>query len=555
MMNIRIVHRPDGESPDWVRNAWVGLTLPTPYRHARTWRTLDTERSQANLLFRLLYLLLGKTDRVRGFPVTARDAVNVLAETQPAAAEWWRANRPKLLTGRRYLVFDADCCEHLGGTPPPYAFRWGSRRFNDAYPASPGRIAALWFITTIVRIGQAMTLPSEQMYSVASVVGVGTAPILAALVAAWVLRLRSSTIHLVAALVTIDLYLTIFALAVRVVTQDADLTYWFIALLYLLILTQLIGRSFAGLRTGKRRIAAILLAAGIYLGTGHVQVADATFWRLSSVVRPLIGQADPSDDSDEPPPQIDADVLWGAQPVLIQKQTAALRSRTTAKPNVYAVAVAGSGTQALFSREAHEALRTVAAHFGDESRGGVLLSNDRDDFMQVPLATRDNIAAVAKDIGDRADHRKDLLFIYLASHGSRMAELSSELPDYQSVQPISSASIARALRDSGVARRIVVISACYSASWIQALADDNTIVIAAAAKDRTSFGCDDSRRLTVFGESFLGNLAVKGISLHDAFEDAKGKIAVEEARDNVTPSLPQAFVGRNMHALWLDRAP
>jgi len=120
------------------------------------------------------------------------------------------------------------------------------------------------------------------------------------------------------------------------------------------------------------------------------------------------------------------------------------------------------------------------------------------------------------------------------------------------VQPISSNSLARALKDADVHRRIIVISACFAATWAPALANDNTIVIAAAAKDRTSFGCDDSREITVFGEAFLGSLASPTISLRDAFEQAKRKIAAEETRQDVTPSLPQAFVGRNMTALWLE---
>jgi hypothetical protein len=101
---------------------------------------------------------------------------------------------------------------------------------------------------------------------------------------------------------------------------------------------------------------------------------------------------------------------------------------------------------------------------------------------------------------------------------------------------------------------VIVVSACYSATWIPALADDNTIVITAAAKDRTSFGCDDTRHYTVFGEAFLGSLGARNISLHDAFEDTKRKVTLEERKENVTPSLPQVFVGRNMEALWLGQA-
>lgn len=234
----------------------------------------------------------------------------------------------------------------------------------------------------------------------------------------------------------------------------------------------------------------------------------------------------------------------------MQGQRDALRPAVPGRINVYAIAVAGSGTQAISSREAHEALRTATAHFGEENRGGILLSNGATDLMRLPLATRGNIAAAAKAIGQVADVKRDLMFVYLASHGSPLAELTSELPSYQSVQPISADSTAAALREAGVARRVIVVSACYAGTWIPALADDNTIVITASAKDRTSFGCDDSRRLTVFGEAFLGSLTAKDLSLHDAFEAARRKVAAYEREQGETPSLPQAVVGRNMTALW-----
>jgi hypothetical protein len=266
-----------------------------------------------------------------------------------------------------------------------------------------------------------------------------------------------------------------------------------------------------------------------------------------------LGRSDSSQTADTQPPKIDDDVLWGAQPALIEKARAGFQPRSPGRSNVYAMAVAGSGEQALFSREAREALRVAALHFGDDSRGGALLSNGAVDLMRSPLATRANIAAIAQAVGERADHKQDLLFLYLVSHGGQTAELESDLPTYREVQAISSVSTAQALKGAGVARRIVVVSACYSATWIPALADDNTIVITAAAKDRTSFGCDDTRHFTVFGEAFLASLAARGVSLHDVFEDAKRKISVEEQKDNVTPSLPQAFVGRNMEALWMGQ--
>ena len=104
--------------------------------------------------------------------------------------------------------------------------------------------------------------------------------------------------------------------------------------------------------------------------------------------------------------------------------------------------IAGQGIHHQIDAETqrHLPLAVAARHFGAASRGGALASNGAADVMRSPLATRDNIAALAKGVAAKADPRRDLLFLYLASHGGRDAELMSVLPDDQTVQPISAAS-------------------------------------------------------------------------------------------------------------------
>ncbi|HEY1427147.1 MAG TPA: C13 family peptidase [Caulobacteraceae bacterium] len=436
----------------------------------------------------------------------------------------------------------------------PGGATWLRTTLGRLAPASPGGIALLWALAAILGIANTVVFPNDEAQLVSSTLYISGTSIFCGLLVAWVLRLGRSTFHLLGALISISLLAGLAEFALKLATPAAYGAYVSggIAVL-LLIATALIIFGYGAARSPWRRAAAIALGIGVSIGAAAMLNMDTTFWRLGAEVRPLLGRQDTSDPAENQPPNIDDDVLWGAQPVLIEKASAALRPRRPGRANVYAMAVAGSGTQALFSREAREALRIAALHFGDGSRGGALLSNGAADLMQSPLATRANIAAIAQAIGEKADHRQDLLYLYLVSHGSQTAELESDLPEYRSVQPISSVATAQALKAAGVARRVIVVSACFSGTWIPALADDDTIVITAAAKDRTSFGCDDTRRFTVFGEAFLGSLSVRNVSLHDAFEDAKRKISAEEGRENVTPSLPQVFVGRNMQALWMGQ--
>jgi hypothetical protein len=122
------------------------------------------------------------------------------------------------------------------------------------------------------------------------------------------------------------------------------------------------------------------------------------------------------------------------------------------------------------------------------------------------------------------------------------------------LEQLTDDDLTAALRDSGIRRRIIVISACYAGAFIQPLEDPDTIVIAAAAPDRTSFGCSDDRDMTYFGEAFYRDALPRARTLQDAFAAAKAAIAERERQEHETPSQPQAYFGTQISAL-LERNP
>ena len=81
-----------------------------------------------------------------------------------------------------------------------------------------------------------------------------------------------------------------------------------------------------------------------------------------------------------------------------------------------------------------------------------------------------------------------------------------------------------------------------------ALRDPKTIIITAAAKDRTSFGCSNDSDLTYFGEAFYRDALPGAKSLREAFEAARKAIAAREQSEHETPSDPQADFGAEMEA-------
>ncbi len=130
----------------------------------------------------------------------------------------------------------------------------------------------------------------------------------------------------------------------------------------------------------------------------------------------------------------------------------------------------------------------------------------------------------------------------ISSHGAEDPAIvvsNSQLP----LQDLTDEDLADALSESGIKWRVIVISACYAGGFIDPLRDPQTIVITAAAADRTSFGCSNDRDLTYFGEAFYRDALPGARSLRAAFDAAKTAIAARERREHVTPSNPQAYFG------------
>jgi Peptidase C13 family len=178
---------------------------------------------------------------------------------------------------------------------------------------------------------------------------------------------------------------------------------------------------------------------------------------------------------------------------------------------------------------------------------GLSLINDERDLERAPLATLSGLKYALRGLGARMNRDRDVLFLSISSHGAEdpaIAVSNSELP----LNDLTDEDLADALRESGIKWRVIIISACYAGGFIESLRDPQTIVIAAAAADRTSFGCSNDRDLTYFGEAFYRDALPTARTLREAFDTAKAAIAARERREHVTPSDPQAYFGAEMEA-------
>jgi hypothetical protein len=295
-----------------------------------------------------------------------------------------------------------------------------------------------------------------------------------------------------------------------------------------------------GLRsiTGSKQIVAT---------AGGIAVAILAVW-LGNVlyVEPALWTSDQETEDEDA-----EDGDWAAaEPILFQQaaridaSVAHLVRPAGDTPVGFFVGFAGYGDQKVFAEEIEFAAQRFAKRY-DTAQRTLLLINDRRSLEAYPLASGTALSYALKAVASKMDLDRDILFLALSSHGSEDPLLSvtnGTLP----LQDLSGETLARVLRESGIKWKVIVISACHAGAFIEPLKDEQTILITAAAADKSSFGCADDRDLTYFGEAFYRDALPDATSLRDAFDKAKALIAEREQEEGVEASLPQAYFGEQI---------
>jgi len=296
--------------------------------------------------------------------------------------------------------------------------------------------------------------------------------------------------------------------------------------------------------SGQRQLRALLAAAlplAAYLAAGRVMDLRPTLWAPPDAAD-VADPADAADADDESmPPQLAEALLFDARPRLDAELAKVAASDHGSAYSVFFVGFAGVGSQKVFAQEIKLAARVVGARFGSGARQ-LLLVNDHRDVDSYPLASVSGLRYALAGIAARMNLQRDILFLALSSHGSD-APLLSVSNGTVPLEQLSADDLAAALRDAGIRWRVIVISACYAGAFIEPLKDPDTVLITAAAADRTSFGCSDDRDLTYFGEAFYRDALPRALSLQDAFARTRAAIATREQAEHVTASDPQAWFG------------
>lgn len=281
-------------------------------------------------------------------------------------------------------------------------------------------------------------------------------------------------------------------------------------------------------RSGRLLLAAVSLVAASAM---HYAAQPSGFWTPGD------------DDLQEQRRQLSlTQELMEAQPQLLAQRLREIPKQRSGSIDVYAITFAPFSDEDVFLRESAMVADVMTRRFGARS---LQLVNHVQTLQQWPWATPRNLQRTIQRVAEVMDRNEDILFLHLTSHGAKDGQLAAEFWP-MTVTPVRPADLKAWLDQAGIRYRVISISACYSGSWIPALAGDSTLVMTAADADHTSYGCGKGSELTFFGramfDELLRNDTLSFETAHAAARDVIRKREEEAGKDDGY-SNPQISMG------------
>lgn len=285
---------------------------------------------------------------------------------------------------------------------------------------------------------------------------------------------------------------------------------------------------------------------GMFHGEGVLTLAEPIdgVSEISGVWEYGFHPDDPRKDVFAYRPEKSVDQLLYNQNQLIQHQIDNLQSNQNSDIDLYFLGVA-LHSESVFFRELDFIQALMNDLFAAQGKS-ITLYNHPSKTNEKPLATEISIEQALTGLAEKMDVDNDILFVYLTSHGNP-DELAVTFPGL-SLASIEAPRLRSILEASPIRWKVIVVSACYSGSFIDELASENHLIMTASREDRVSFGCSEGSDMTYFAKALFKESMRQHDSFFATFEAAKVLIEQWEDEDfpNSEHSEPQISMGSSI---------
>ena len=241
--------------------------------------------------------------------------------------------------------------------------------------------------------------------------------------------------------------------------------------------------------------------------------------------------------------------VFEEQQALLKATMARVAPQRADRADVYGLVFAPYAAEDVFLRESTMVSSVLRDRFDAGDRIIHLLNNGATTKTH-PWATTANLEKSIQALAAKMDLEKDLLVVYLTSHGGSDFKLAASHWPLE-IEPLTPQVLKQILDKAGVRNRVVAVSACFAGGWADVLANDNSLIMTAADATHTSYGCGSRSELTFFGRAVFDEQLRKTRSFEQAFNRAvpiiKQREIDAEKKDGF--SNPQIRIGSQIRPL------
>lgn len=202
----------------------------------------------------------------------------------------------------------------------------------------------------------------------------------------------------------------------------------------------------------------------------------------------------------------------------------------------------------VFAREAREAAKVLSRRFDAAGRTLTLAGGDGRGGPALPMGSLHSLSLALARIAELMDVEEDVLVLYSTSHGMPYGITYHDGDEGYGV--LTPARLAGLLDELRLRNRLLILSACYSGTFVPLLYGETTALFTAASAGTTSFGCAAENDWTFFGDAMVNRALRKPQPLAAASSEALKLVGQWEAAKKFDPSYPQVSIGGRVDS-WL----
>lgn len=284
-------------------------------------------------------------------------------------------------------------------------------------------------------------------------------------------------------------------------------SYWLaygLFIVWLLAATLFVVANFIG-RTWRLAIFALFIVVGV--------VINATQFNSRSWQEDYSRSSTP--EAEEKPRLHLSQQTFEDQQALWPRKLAELQPQRPGVADVYGLVFSPYASQDVFLRESSMVNRLLEERFEASGRTIHLLNHGSSAKTHL-WATTPNLQRAVEELAKLMDKDKDILVVYLTSHGGSDFKLAASHWPLE-IEPLTPLELRSMLDKAGIRHRVVAISACYAGGWADILANEHTLVMTAADATHTSYGCGARSDLTYFGRAVFDEQLRQTHSFEQAF--------------------------------------